>query len=205
VVVGATNGLATCSEREGVSERSERGRGGTERERGTHENVFNARLWLLLLLLLMSSSVAAAARVAGRGRTVRTAAATVRVEWEWEWVEWVRGAAGLVGVVLEEEDEGGRAVPTVDGGLGRTVPGGRRARDGVVVVVVVEDVEDMEDVEGRETGGLGLAWVREEYAGKEAEAEDGAGEAEEVEEGGGGGCECEYECGGGLRRAPVDV
>jgi hypothetical protein len=47
----------------------------------------------------------------------------------------------------EAEADGGRAVPTVDGGLGKTVPGGRPI--GAVVVV---------DVVGRETGGLWLGW-----------------------------------------------
>jgi len=56
---------------------------------------------------------------------------------------------GLVVVELVEvvvDADGARAVPTVDGGFGRTVPGGRPR-----AVCVVE---------GRETGGLLLAWER---------------------------------------------
>ena len=69
-------------------------------------------------------------------------------------LRWVReiiaGLVGLVVVVLGLEADGGRAVPTVDGGLGRTVPGGRPR-----AVPVVEEV-----VVGRETGGLLLACER---------------------------------------------
>ena len=60
---------------------------------------------------------------------------------------WVREIiVGLVVVVVGLDADGGRAVPTVDGGLGRTVPGGRPR------AVLVEEV-----VVGRETGGLLLA------------------------------------------------
>ena len=62
---------------------------------------------------------------------------------------WARDIiAGLVVVVVVLDADGGRAVPTVDGGFGRTVPGGSPR-----AVLVVEEV-----VVGRETGGLLLAW-----------------------------------------------
>ena len=90
--------------------------------------------------------------------------------------------AGLV-LLLVVDADGGRAVPTVDGGLGSTVPGGR-PRDAPGVV----------DVLGRETGGLLLAWAR----GYDGGRGGGAAEAAVAGRGEVGGC-------GGLRRAPVEV
>jgi hypothetical protein len=102
---------------------------------------------------------------------------------------WRLGVRATAAAEIEEEElgldaDGGRAVPTVDGGLGRTVPGGRPTR----AVLEVDEVV----VGGRETGGLLLAWERGYWGVPEAAA---AAAAEGMGEVG---------CGGGLRRTPVD-
>jgi len=97
---------------------------------------------------------------------------------------------GLVVLLVVLDEDGGRAVPTVDGGLGSTVPGGS-PRDEEVVVV---------DVAGRETGGLLLAWERAygDGSGSGGAAEAAAEPAAAAGMGEVGGR-------GGLRRAPVEV